>query len=129
MAKSADETELSLLVDEYDQVAEESLGMSDPEFHEIEEQLFDAIVDSGYRAVIKNGDIYLPDPNGFQGRSSSSIPPSRRIWTTPRSSTSTKTEYGGSALVPCEAGDACPKKGTRRWPRKRSPRRKTSKTG
>jgi hypothetical protein len=67
MAKSADETELSLLVDEYDQVAEESLGMSDPEFHEIEEQLFDAIVDSGYRAVIKNGDIYLPDPNGSPG--------------------------------------------------------------
>jgi hypothetical protein len=67
MAKSADKTELYRLVDEYDQIAEESLGMGDPEFHEIEEQLFDAIVDTGYRAVIKNGDIYLPDPNGSPG--------------------------------------------------------------
>ena len=67
MAKSADQAELSRLVDEYDQIAEESLGMGDPEFHEIEEQLFDAIVDSGYRAVIKDGDIYLPDPNGSPG--------------------------------------------------------------
>ena len=58
---------LSRLVDEYDQIAEESLGMGDPEFHEIEDQLFDAIVDSPYRAVIKNGDIYLPDPNGYPG--------------------------------------------------------------
>ena len=41
--------------------------MGDPEFHEIEDQLFDAIVDSPYRAVIKNGDIYLPDPNGHPG--------------------------------------------------------------
>jgi hypothetical protein len=67
MAKTPDNTELSRLVDAYDQIAEESLGMGDPEFHEIEEQLFDAIVDSGYRAVIKNGDIYLPDPNGSPG--------------------------------------------------------------
>jgi len=28
---------------------------------------FDAIVDSRYRAVIKNGNIYLPDPNGLPG--------------------------------------------------------------
>ena len=41
--------------------------MGDPEFHEIEDQLFDAIVDSGYRAVIKDGNIYLPDPNGRPG--------------------------------------------------------------
>ena len=41
--------------------------MGDPEFHEIEDQLFDAIVDSPYRAVIKNRDIYLPDPNGAPG--------------------------------------------------------------
>ena len=41
--------------------------MGDPEFHEIEDQLFDAIVDSGYRAVIKNGNIYIPDPNGLPG--------------------------------------------------------------
>ena len=67
MAKTPDNTELSRLVDAYDQIAEESLGMGDPEFHEIEEQLFDAIVDSGYRAVIKNGDIHLPDPNGSPG--------------------------------------------------------------
>jgi hypothetical protein len=52
------------LVDAYDRISEESLGMGDPEFHEIEDQLFDAIVDSRYRAVIKNGDIYIPDPNG-----------------------------------------------------------------
>ena len=32
--------------------------MGDPDFHEIEDQLFDAIDDSGYRAVIKNGMIY-----------------------------------------------------------------------
>jgi hypothetical protein len=67
MAKSGDRAELSRLVDEYDQIAAESLGMGDPEFHEIEEQLFDAIVDFGYRAVIKDGDIYLPDPNGSPG--------------------------------------------------------------
>ena len=41
--------------------------MGDPEFHEIEDQLFDAIVDSRYRAVIKNGNIYIPDPNGLPG--------------------------------------------------------------
>ena len=67
MAKSADETELSLLVDEYDQVCRGEPRHGRPRFHEIEEQLFDAIVDSGYRAVIKNGDIYLPDPNGSPG--------------------------------------------------------------
>jgi len=37
-------------VDAYDRISEESLGMGDPEFHEIEDQLFDAIVDSPYRA-------------------------------------------------------------------------------
>jgi len=58
---------LSRLVDAYDRIAEESLGMGDTEFHEIEDQLFDAIVDSPYRAVIKNGNIYLPDPNGLPG--------------------------------------------------------------
>jgi hypothetical protein len=43
--------------------------MGDPEFHEIEDQLFDAIVDSGHRAVIKGGMIYLLDLNGqgFEG--------------------------------------------------------------
>jgi len=37
------------------------------EFIEIEDRLFDAIVDSPYRAVIKNGNIYIPDPNGLPG--------------------------------------------------------------
>jgi len=54
-------------VDAYDGIAEESLGMGDPEFHEIEDQLFEAIDESGCRAVIKNGNIYLPDPNGLPG--------------------------------------------------------------
>ena len=45
---------LSRLVDAYDRIAEESLGMGDTEFHEIEDQLFDAIVDSRYR--IRTGD-------------------------------------------------------------------------
>jgi hypothetical protein len=67
MAKTADRAMLSRLVDAYDRISEESLGMGDPEFHEIEDQLFDAIVDSPYRAVIKNGNIYIPDPNGFPG--------------------------------------------------------------
>ena len=39
---------LSRLVDVYDRISEESLGMGDPEFHEIEDQLFDAIVESPY---------------------------------------------------------------------------------
>jgi hypothetical protein len=37
------------------------------EFIEIEDQLFDASDDSGYLFVIKNGNIYLPDPNGLAG--------------------------------------------------------------
>src|SRR5271165_2852290 len=40
-----------------------------------------------------------------------------------------KTEEGGSALVACGAREACPKKGSRTWPRKKSHRRKTSKIG
>ena len=67
MPKPSDRAALARLVDAYDRIAEESLGMGDPEFHEIEDQLFDAIDDSGYRAVIKNRDIYLPDPNGLPG--------------------------------------------------------------
>jgi hypothetical protein len=67
MAKSPDRAMLSRLVEAYDQIAEESLGMGDPEFHEIEDQLFEAIDDSGHRAVIKNGNIYLLDPNGQPG--------------------------------------------------------------
>ena len=45
MAKTPDRALLSRLVDAYDRIAEESLGMGDPEFHEIEDQLYDAIVD------------------------------------------------------------------------------------
>ena len=58
---------LSILVDAYDRISEESLGMGDPEFHEVEDQLYEAIVESPYRAVIKNGNIYLTDPNGPPG--------------------------------------------------------------
>ena len=46
MAKTPDRALLSRLVDAYDRIAEESLGMGDPEFHEIEDQLYDAIVDT-----------------------------------------------------------------------------------
>ncbi|MBV8312542.1 MAG: hypothetical protein JO344_19330 [Planctomycetaceae bacterium] len=67
MPKSPDRAKLSRLVDAYDRISEESLGMGDPEFHEIEDQLFDAIIDSPYRAVIKNGNIYIPDSNGSPG--------------------------------------------------------------
>jgi hypothetical protein len=67
MMKSGDRAKLSRLVGDYARIAEESLGMGAPDFHEIEERLFDAIDDSGFRAVIKNGDIYLPDPNGLPG--------------------------------------------------------------
>jgi hypothetical protein len=67
MMAKADRAALARLVDAYDRIGEESLGMGDPVFHEIEDQLFDAIDDSGYRAVIKNGGIYLPDPNGLPG--------------------------------------------------------------
>jgi hypothetical protein len=67
MGKTLDRALLSRLVDAYDRIAEQSLGMGDPESHEIEDQLLDAIVDTPYRAVVKNGDIYLADPNGFPG--------------------------------------------------------------
>jgi hypothetical protein len=67
MCRSPDRALLSRLVDACDRIAEESLGMGDPGFYEIEGRLFDAIADSGYRAVIKQGRIYLPDPNGLPG--------------------------------------------------------------
>jgi hypothetical protein len=67
MPKTPDRTMLSRLVDAYDRISEESLGMGDPEFHGIEDQLYEAIVESPYRAVIKNGNIYLTDPNGPPG--------------------------------------------------------------
>ena len=67
MPKPPDRAMLSRLVDAYDRIEEESLGMGDPEFHEIEDQLYEAIVESPYRAVIKNGNIYIPDFNGSPG--------------------------------------------------------------
>ncbi len=67
MSQSPDRALLSRFVDAYDRIAAECLGMGDPEFHQVEEQLVDAIDDSGYRAVIKDGIIDLPDPNGLPG--------------------------------------------------------------
>jgi hypothetical protein len=67
MSRSPNRAVLSHLVDTYDRIAEVSLGMGDPKFHEIEEQLFDAIADSDLWAAIKNGMIYQTDPNGLSG--------------------------------------------------------------
>ena len=67
MANTPDRASISGLVDAYDRIAEESLGMGDPEFHEVEAQLFEAIADAGLRAVIRGGSIYLLDPNGLPG--------------------------------------------------------------
>jgi hypothetical protein len=67
MSRSPDRALLSRLVDTYDRIAEVSLGMGDPEFHEIEGQLFDAIADSGHWAMIKNGMIFQTDPGGLPG--------------------------------------------------------------
>ena len=46
MSRSPDRALLSRLVDAYDRIAGESLGMGDPEFHAIEERLFDAIAEN-----------------------------------------------------------------------------------
>jgi hypothetical protein len=67
MREAQDRTMLSRLVDAYDRISEESHGMGDHELHEVENRLYEAIVESPYRAVIKNGIIYLPDPNGSPG--------------------------------------------------------------
>jgi hypothetical protein len=67
MPKTPDRTMLSRLVDAYDRICQKSLDLGDPELHEIEGQLYEAIVESPYRAVIKNGNIYLTDPNGPPG--------------------------------------------------------------
>ena len=56
MPKPTDRAMLSRFVDAYDRISEESLGMGDPEFHEIEDQLFDAIVDSPYRNRTRDPD-------------------------------------------------------------------------
>ncbi len=67
MSRSPDRALPSRLVDTYDRIAEVNLGMGDPVSHEAEGRLFDGIADSGYRALIKHGRIYLPDPNGLPG--------------------------------------------------------------
>jgi hypothetical protein len=67
MMKSGDRAKLSRLVDDYDRIGDESLGVGDPDVHEIEDKLYNAIVDTPYRAVIKNGDVYLTEPNGLSG--------------------------------------------------------------
>ncbi len=64
---NSDRALLTRLVDAYDRIAEESLGMGDPDFHEIEDKLYNAIVNTPYRAVIQHGDVYLTDPNGLPG--------------------------------------------------------------
>jgi hypothetical protein len=48
---------LSRVVDDHDRIAEESLGIGAPDFHEIEEKLYNAIVETPYRPVIKNGEV------------------------------------------------------------------------
>lgn len=58
---------LYALVDAYDRLSKQSPDMRYFYLHEIEDWLCKAIVESGYRAVMKNGNIYLPDPNGAPG--------------------------------------------------------------
>jgi hypothetical protein len=65
MAKTPDRAMLSRLVDAYDQIEEESLGLGDPELHEIEDQLYEAIVESRYRNRTRD-----PDARGHPEASS-----------------------------------------------------------
>lgn len=69
MDNTPDRAMLSRLVDAYDSFAEEGdlPSVGDSEFIEAGEELHNAIVDSGYRAVIKDGNIYLPDFHGLPG--------------------------------------------------------------
>jgi hypothetical protein len=67
MPETPDRAMLSRLVDAYDRIFQDGLDMEDTELHEVEGQLYEAIVESPYRAVIKNRIIYLPDPNGSPG--------------------------------------------------------------
>ena len=69
MANPPDRTMLSRLVDAYDRdFGGEPRLWATPSSMRSKDQLFDAIDDSGYRAVIKDGSIYLLDPNGSAGR-------------------------------------------------------------
>ena len=54
-------------VDGYESIAEMSLGTGNPGVQEVEGRLFDAIDDSGLRAVVRNGPIDPPDPDGLPG--------------------------------------------------------------
>jgi hypothetical protein len=69
MAKAPDRAMLSRLVDVFDSFAKESdlPSVGDPDFIEAGEEIYNAIVDSGYRAVIKDGNIDLPDFHGLPG--------------------------------------------------------------
>lgn len=56
-------------VDGYESIAEMSLGTGNPGVHEVEGRLFEAIDDAGLRAVVRNGPIDPPDPDGLPGES------------------------------------------------------------
>jgi len=60
---------LSRLVDVHDSFLEESdlPVVGDPDFVQVDEDLYNAIVDSGYHTIIKNGNIYVPDYHGLPG--------------------------------------------------------------
>ncbi len=93
MAK-VDRSMLARLVDDYDRIGDESLGIGDPRFHEIEDKLYSAIVDTPYRAVIRSGDVHLADANGLPGEVIL-VDPARRIRTIPISSTLLSSEKIG----------------------------------
>jgi hypothetical protein len=67
MPGQADRALLARLVEAYDRIAEHSFGLGDRELYEMEEKLYNAIIDTPYRAVIKHGEVYLADPNGLPG--------------------------------------------------------------
>jgi hypothetical protein len=99
MMAEVDRVLLARLVDDYDRTAEESLGMGDPDFHEIEDKLYDAIVDSPYRAVIKNGDVYLTDPIGLPGEVILVDPATQEDLEDPISSTLTRSRKFGACGI------------------------------
>src|SRR4051794_24078480 len=69
MDNAPDRATLARLLDVYDSFAEESdlPSVGDADFLMAGEERHNAIVDSGYRAVIKDGNIYLPDFHGLPG--------------------------------------------------------------
>ena len=54
-------------VDGYESIAEMSLDTGNPGVQEVEGRLFEAIDDAGLRAVVRNGPIDPPDPDGLPG--------------------------------------------------------------